>query len=150
MAYVGTETRAGRGAVAPRDRCVVAPAEARLVFLAVVSAAVLGVHEGLRGRDEEGAELLKKAMAIEPDNADVRYALGLLLVRRHDYAAALDLLRRAHELMPDNARCAYVYAVAVNSSGEAREASRLALSDPLVGAGLEERVKAALRTLLRD
>jgi len=36
------------------------------------------------------------------------------------------------------------------SLGEAREASRLAVSDPTVGAGLEERVKAALRTLLRD
>jgi Holliday junction DNA helicase RuvA len=36
------------------------------------------------------------------------------------------------------------------SVGEAREASRLALQDPSVGAGLEERVKAALRTLLRD
>jgi Holliday junction DNA helicase RuvA len=36
------------------------------------------------------------------------------------------------------------------SQGEAREASRLALQDPTVGAGLEERVKAALRTLLRD
>jgi holliday junction DNA helicase RuvA len=35
------------------------------------------------------------------------------------------------------------------SPGEAREASRLALADPGVGAGLEERVKAALRTLLR-
>ena len=48
-------------------------------------------------------------MAIEPDNADVRYALGLYLVRKHDYPEALDLLRRAHELMPDNARYAYVY-----------------------------------------
>ena len=36
------------------------------------------------------------------------------------------------------------------SLGEAREASRLAVSDPAVGSGLEERVKAALRTLLRD
>lgn len=36
------------------------------------------------------------------------------------------------------------------SVGEAREASRLALKDAAVGAGLEERVKAALRTLLRD
>jgi tetratricopeptide (TPR) repeat protein len=78
-----------------------------------------------RGMDDEGAELLKKAMAIAPDNADVRYALGLLLVRRRDYAAALDLLRRAHELMPDNARYAYVYAVALNSSGKAQEASAI-------------------------
>jgi tetratricopeptide (TPR) repeat protein len=62
--------------------------------------------------DDEGSELLRRAMAIEPDNADVLYALGLYLVRKHDYPEALDLLRRAHELMPDNARYAYVYAVA--------------------------------------
>jgi predicted CXXCH cytochrome family protein len=77
------------------------------------------------GKDDEGAELLRKAMAIEPDNADVRYALGLYLVRKHDYAGALDLLRRAHELTPDNARYAYVYAVALNSSGAVREALAL-------------------------
>jgi Holliday junction DNA helicase RuvA len=35
------------------------------------------------------------------------------------------------------------------SAGEARQASRDALADPAVGAGLEDRVKAALRTLLR-
>ncbi len=35
------------------------------------------------------------------------------------------------------------------SAGEARQASRDALLDSAVGAGLEERVKAALRTLLR-
>jgi len=78
-----------------------------------------------RGMDDEGAELLRKAMAIEPENADVRYALGLYLVRKHDYPEALDLLRRAHELMPDNARYAYVYAVALNSSGAAGEALAL-------------------------
>jgi Flp pilus assembly protein TadD len=64
-------------------------------------------------------------MAIEPANADVRYALGLYLVRKHDYPEALDLLRRAHELVPDNARYAYVYAVALNSSGAAGEALAL-------------------------
>ncbi len=36
------------------------------------------------------------------------------------------------------------------SLGEAREASRLAVNHAAAGAGLEERVKAALRTLLRD
>jgi Holliday junction DNA helicase RuvA len=36
------------------------------------------------------------------------------------------------------------------SLGEAREASRAALSDLEVGSTLEDRVKAALRTLLRD
>src|SRR4029077_12286274 len=73
----------------------------------------------------EGAELLKRAIAIAPDNADVRYALGLYRVRKHDSPAALDLFRRAHELMPDNARYAYVYAVALNSSGKVPEASAI-------------------------
>ncbi len=77
------------------------------------------------GKDEEGAELLKRAIAIEPDNAGVRYALGLSLVRKRDYAGALDLLRRAHELVPENARYAYVYAVALNSTGAAGEAMAL-------------------------
>ena len=36
------------------------------------------------------------------------------------------------------------------SSQEARDASRLALADPTIGGTLEDRVKAALRTLLRD
>ena len=36
------------------------------------------------------------------------------------------------------------------SAGEARQASRDALSDAAVGTGLEDRVKAALRTLLRS
>ena len=46
-------------------------------------------------------------------------------MRKHDYAEALDLLRRAHELMPDNARYAYVFAVALNSSGAAGDALAL-------------------------
>ena len=73
--------------------------------------------ERMRGRDQRGAELLRKAVEIEPDNADVRHALGLLLVRQRDYAEALAQLRQASELAPDNARYAYVYAVALNSSG---------------------------------
>ena len=79
----------------------------------------------MRGADQEGAELLKQAVAIEPDNADARHSLGLLLVRQHDYAGALELLRRAHELAPDNARYAYVYAVALNSTGAPAEAMAL-------------------------
>jgi Flp pilus assembly protein TadD len=78
-----------------------------------------------RGMDEQGAELLRKAMSIEPDNADVRHSLGLSLVRQHDYAGALDMLRRATELAPDNARYAYVYAVALNSNGAPAEAMAL-------------------------
>ena len=47
------------------------------------------------GRDDEGAELLKKAMAIEPDNADVQYALGLYLVRKRLPLSAGSVASRA-------------------------------------------------------
>jgi hypothetical protein len=36
------------------------------------------------------------------------------------------------------------------SLSEAREASRIALADATIGGTLEDRVKAALRSLLRD
>jgi hypothetical protein len=48
--------------------------------------------------DQQGAELLRRALKIEPNNAYVRHSLGLLLVRQHDYVAALTLLLQAHEL----------------------------------------------------
>jgi Tfp pilus assembly protein PilF len=35
------------------------------------------------GQNQEGAELLRKAMSIDPNNADIRYSLGLALVRQH-------------------------------------------------------------------
>jgi hypothetical protein len=35
-----------------------------------------------RGLDEQGAELLRKAIAVEPNNADVVHSLGLFLVRQ--------------------------------------------------------------------
>ena len=76
-----------------------------------------------RGTDAEGEKLLREAMTIEPDNADVNYALGLSLVRRREYAGALDLLRRAQDLAPDNARYAYFFAVALNSNGAHGEAT---------------------------
>jgi tetratricopeptide (TPR) repeat protein len=59
----------------------------------------------------------QKAISLDPNNADVKHSLGLLLVRQNDYPGALDLLRQAHELAPEIARHAYVYAVALNSTG---------------------------------
>jgi len=76
----------------------------------------------MRGRDEQGAEQLRNAMALEPDNPGVQYSLGLLLVRQHNYAAAIPLFRRASDLAPDNARYSYVYAIALNSTGSSAAA----------------------------
>ncbi len=71
----------------------------------------------MAGREQQGEELLRKALAIEPGNADVHHSLGLLLVRQHNYVEALDQLRQANALAPANARYAYVYAIALNSTG---------------------------------
>ena len=75
----------------------------------------------LRGRAQEGAELLRRAIVLEPGNADAWHALGLALVRQHNAAEALSALRRASELAPGNARYAYVYAIALNSAGAAKQ-----------------------------
>jgi predicted CXXCH cytochrome family protein len=82
----------------------------------------------MRGFDSQGAELLQRAMSIEPRNADVIHALGLLLVRQRNYIAALPLLRQAAELAPDKVRYAYVYAIALDSTG-AVEQSRALLQE---------------------
>jgi tetratricopeptide (TPR) repeat protein len=78
-----------------------------------------------RGMDKEGAELLRTAIAIEPENAAIKHSLGLLLVRQRNYAEALPLFRDAAALAPDNARYAYVYAVALNSTGAVAQATAL-------------------------
>jgi hypothetical protein len=56
-------------------------------------------------------------MAIEPNNAAIKHSLGLSLVRQRNLGEALPLLRDAAALDPNNARYAYVYAVALNSTG---------------------------------
>jgi predicted CXXCH cytochrome family protein len=82
----------------------------------------------MRGMDAQGEDLLRKAISIEPRNADVIHALGLLLVRQRNYAQALPLLRQAAELAPDTVRYGYVYAVALSSTG-ATDQSRTLLAE---------------------
>lgn len=76
----------------------------------------------MRGMDRHGAEWLGKAMAIEPVNPTIPFALGLLRVRQRNYAGALPMFYKASELAPGNARYAYVYAVALNSTGASAQA----------------------------
>ena len=78
-----------------------------------------------RGADDAGADLLRKAVALEPDNADAHHSLGLALVRQKNYAGALAELRKASELAPDSARYAYVYAIALNTTGVHQRAMEL-------------------------
>ena len=74
------------------------------------------------GREADGESVLRAAIAAAPQDAGVHHALGLALVRLKRLDEALGELRRAAELAPDQARYAYVYAVALHSAGRSSEA----------------------------
>jgi Flp pilus assembly protein TadD len=74
------------------------------------------------GRENDGEQILRQALAEGAQDAGVHHALGLTLVRLKRLDAALDELRLAAQLAPEQARYAYVYAVALNSAGRASEA----------------------------
>jgi len=61
---------------------------------------------------------LRQGLAVLPHNADLHHALGLLLTRKGERAAALKEFVEAASLAPDNARYAYVEAIALHSAGK--------------------------------
>jgi Flp pilus assembly protein TadD len=75
-----------------------------------------------QGRDEEAVKVLSEALGKTPQNAALYHARGLARVRLQQTAGAMTDLERAARLAPDDARFAYVYAVALHSSGEPRRA----------------------------
>jgi Flp pilus assembly protein TadD len=78
-----------------------------------------------RGRDDSGETQLREGLSKVPDRAELHHALGLLLVREKRVEEAIDLLGRAAELRSEESRYAYVYAIALQSSDEQREAVRV-------------------------
>ncbi|WP_457607360.1 multiheme c-type cytochrome [Nitratifractor sp.] len=65
------------------------------------------------GKSDEAFALLQKGLKESPGIAVLHHALGLWYVRKHEKQKALSELKRATQLDPDNARFAYVYAVAI-------------------------------------
>ena len=78
-----------------------------------------------RGREQEADQLLAGGIGKMPDNATLHHALGLSLVRQKKLDAALQALAKASDLAPDNSRYAYVYAVALHSTGNIHQALRV-------------------------
>jgi len=100
----------------------------RAVLLdAQLPAAYLNLADAYRQarRDADGEKTLREAIARMPRNADLHHALGLLLVRKGDKPVALQSFAQASRLAPDNARYAYVQAIALNSLGKRAEALAL-------------------------
>lgn len=75
-----------------------------------------------QGRDGDGERVLREAIARSSRDASLHHALGLTLVRLKRSDAALEELRRAAELDPEQARHAYVYALALQSAGRLGDA----------------------------
>lgn len=74
-------------------------------------------------RDAEGDAVLQKGLGQNPDNAMLLYDLGLLEIRRKNIGTALQYLKRAVDLAPDQSHYRYVYAIALNSTGHQGTAS---------------------------
>ncbi len=76
----------------------------------------------LVGRDADGERVLREGLRHAPDEAGLYHALGLALVRQQRGDEAVEPLRQAAALRPDNIRYQYVYAVALHSAGKPLEA----------------------------
>jgi predicted CXXCH cytochrome family protein len=72
----------------------------------------------VQGQEDKGEQVLRRGLARLPRAADLQHALGLLLVRKGDKVAAAAALEQAARHAPGNARYAYVYAVALHSTGQ--------------------------------
>jgi tetratricopeptide (TPR) repeat protein len=79
------------------------------------------------GREADAEQILRAAIAMDAQAAAPQHALGLALIRQKRYGEALDSLKRAVDLLPGQARYAYVYAVALSSTGHAADAEAVLL-----------------------
>ena len=75
-----------------------------------------------QGREDEVERVLRAGLAALPRSALLHHALGLSLMRQRRAASALEELGRAAALDPQDARFAYVYALALESVARTREA----------------------------
>jgi predicted CXXCH cytochrome family protein len=84
------------------------------------------------GREDAGQKVLRTAINTVPGDGGLHHALGLSLVRLKRLDEALVELGRAAELDSHNARYAYIYGVALHSTGRRQEAIAY-LRDSLTG-----------------
>lgn len=83
------------------------------------------------GNLKEEETFLRDASVKIADSPAVAHAMGLFKVRQKQMKDALAFLQKASKLAPENARYAYVYAIALNSTG-ASEKALLAINSALL------------------
>jgi Flp pilus assembly protein TadD len=101
------------------------------------------------GRDGDGESVLRTAIGLSSKDAGLHHALGLTLTRERRPDDALAEFRAATELEPDRSRYAYVYAIALHSSGRADESTRV-LKENLARRPGDRDTLFALVTFSRD
>jgi len=70
-----------------------------------------------QGNETRAEDILRKGVEVIKGSAAIHHALGLSLVRQKRADEAVEEFRLAYTLDPDNANYSYVYAVALNSTG---------------------------------
>jgi predicted CXXCH cytochrome family protein len=103
----------------------------------------------MEGRDDDAVARLREALALAPETATVRYALGLALHRTGHAQEALAEFARAAQSAPDQPQLTLAWALSLDAAGRRGEAI-----DALAAAIDEERgsgdLRHALVSLLRD
>lgn len=66
--------------------------------------------------------LLEEILMAEPKHAMALHNLGLIYVVKRDWPQALDALIKAKQIEPDNARFSFVYVLALEASGNYKDA----------------------------
>jgi predicted CXXCH cytochrome family protein len=100
-------------------------------------------------RDGDAESVLTTAIASSRQDAGLHHALGLTLTRQKRPNDALNEFRTAAELEPDRSRYAYVYAVALHSSGRIDESLKV-LKENLARHPDDRDTLLALVTFSRD
>jgi tetratricopeptide (TPR) repeat protein len=96
-----------------------------------------------------GEKVLRQALDLQPDFADGRQALGLLLARQGRKEEALEELEKAASLRPEDPHFAYVHGVSLNSTGRLERALQV-LERALEIHPTNQELLFALATINRD
>jgi tetratricopeptide (TPR) repeat protein len=83
----------------------------------------LALAEKQAGNMESAQTLLERALALDPDSAQLHVTLGELLYHRGSSSEALRLLERAVAVNPDNHDALYLLGLVLGDSGRQEEAS---------------------------
>jgi Flp pilus assembly protein TadD len=73
-------------------------------------------------QDQKAEQVLLAGIARLPGAGSLHHAYGLLLVRQKNLQPAITEFKRSVELEPENTRFRYVYAIALNATGDASDA----------------------------